>query len=215
MLFCASMVNVGISCNLLSGWLPWSALSSLSLEAQDNCAKVLQPVGDGNAMKRGGRTGWFTFYRRIRPSLSARQARARWFCDRLFPLGADAALTFHPHGHHHIEDAAFVPAAQPAHAPALDVVTPFNWLAQAKEFRLDWHGQSFTDIHASRRRNWSSRWQRPLIYGVEGGALQCRGLLAAVEHLPFCREAILKQRTTTANVHRPGTAWGPESESYR
>jgi hypothetical protein len=86
-------------------------------------------------------------------------------------------------------------------------VTPFNWLAQAKEFRLDWHGLSSTDIHASRRRNWSSRWQRPL-FMVWTARCSVGGLLA-VEHFPilqgghFEAEDDYCQRSATWTGMRP------------
>jgi hypothetical protein len=50
-----------------------------------------------------------------------------------------------PGYHHHIKNSALVPAAQPAHAPAIDAIAERDGFSQAKEFCL--HFRSF--LHAA------------------------------------------------------------------
>ena len=51
--------------------------------------------------------------------------------------------------HHHEADVAFVPTAEPAHAPALDAVAQGHRLEEAEEFGLDQHSLHVQDIHCS------------------------------------------------------------------
>src|ERR1019366_5857140 len=79
---------------------------------------------------RGNRTGGFE---RVLRAGSPR----RWLapsCRR----GTATGFTVSLH-HHHKEDAAPVPAAQPAHAPALDAVAERDGCAQPQELGLHRH----------------------------------------------------------------------------
>ena len=54
--------------------------------------------------------------------------------------GEHSGSAFRSRHHYDIEDPLSIPAAQPAHAPAVDSMAQLHRLAQAKEFGLDGHG---------------------------------------------------------------------------
>ena len=42
-----------------------------------------------------------------------------------------------PHNHHPVEELAFVPAPEPTHAPAVELVAYRGWFAQTQELRFE------------------------------------------------------------------------------
>jgi len=63
--------------------------------------------------------------------------------DDVENIGKPVALTWAE------ADVAFVPTAEPAHAPALDAVAQGHRLEEAEEFGLDQHSLHVQDIHCS------------------------------------------------------------------
>src|SRR6266446_3373910 len=47
--------------------------------------------------------------------------------------------SFLANNHHHVKDPVFVPAAEPTHPPAIDLLAQFHRFGQAKEPRLKLH----------------------------------------------------------------------------
>jgi hypothetical protein len=54
------------------------------------------------------------------------------------PLGTETCAA-RPFDHHEKEDAALVPTANPAHAPAIDAVIQGGWLGEPQEPSLNFH----------------------------------------------------------------------------
>ncbi len=80
--------------------------------------------------------------------------------------------------HDEIGHVGFVPAADPAHALPIDVVSERDEFTEPNEFCIEFHlGHQFSDIHGSEPRNCQPlpRAEAVAVPGVERGIVDVRG----------------------------------------